>query len=242
MSWNGGFPRALTPGNIILTHVGAFDGSDCDDRFATPCTDNVMGHTYLDEYRLDGTLVQSINLNNLPVPMSQAYFTGGTGPSEGLISTSLDGRFLIFGGYNAPLGWGVKNTTVNGVGAAVPASWPAGAPSAPRVFARLGADGALGVIATATDTFQYDTLRSACSVDGNSVYAVGHGVIPKDQSGAVIPGRNGSVHFFTAGATSTTAVILDGTFAVSTDAAGNARGCLISSPDRLAHPVHQHAR
>ena len=208
---NGGFVAPLTPGNIVVLRVGAMDGSDVDDRFATPDANNVMGHTFADEWTLTGTLVQSVNLNTLPIPMSQAYYTGGTGPSEGIMTVSANGNSLMFGGYNAPLGWSVNNATVTPAGMG-PTTWPVGSFFAPRVFAALTATGAITVIAQSSNTFQHDTLRSVCSADGVSAYAVGHGIIAVDGTGtAISSATNGPVQYFARGSSVGT-LILNSTF------------------------------
>ena len=115
-------------------------------------TDGIMGPTFMDEIDLTGALVQSLDLGSLAVPIRQTLFTGGTGPSEGLITTSYNQKYVIFGGYHAPAGWQVKTGPSGGglptIGAnanyRVP-TWPDGVNYPPRVMARVGKDGKVAI-------------------------------------------------------------------------------------------------
>src|SRR5262249_26309255 len=81
----------FTPGNIVVYRVGTGTGSLVN-------TGNAI---FLDEFEPDGTLVQSVAL---PVAASSGVLpiaSSGTATSEGLLTRSADGRYLIATGYGA---------------------------------------------------------------------------------------------------------------------------------------------
>jgi len=86
---------AFTPGNLVLYRVG--DGTTAASAAATA--------VYLDEYRPDGTLVQTIAMPTAggSAPLTNALTASSTG-SEGLLSRSTDGACLLVPGYSTPVG------------------------------------------------------------------------------------------------------------------------------------------
>ena len=146
-------------------------------RASTVLTDGIIGPTFMDEIDPTGVLVQSLDLGSLSVPIRQTLFTGGTGPSEGLITTSYNSKYVIFGGYNAPIGWQIMTGPSAGglptIGANEQyrqSTWPAGWNYPPRIMARVGKDGKVAIIAQDYNFALGDTLRSTCSADGVSGY------------------------------------------------------------------------
>jgi hypothetical protein len=95
------------PGNLVIYRVG--DG-------VTLLT-NAGNYVFLDEITTNGTLVQSISL-----PQSQFIDANGhtnypivnsaAATSEGLMTLSVDGRYLVFAGYATNSSWG-KNSLPN---------------------------------------------------------------------------------------------------------------------------------
>ncbi len=83
---------------------------------------------------------------------------GGTSAAEGELSRSVDGRYLLLGGYDAAVGTasvgGSMSATIN------------------RVIGRLDAAGALDT-STAADFFSLNNLRSVTSPDGSALWAAG---------------------------------------------------------------------
>ena len=207
---SGGFPVPLTPGNIVVLSVGNFNGlgPDLSDDSAAATDPNFLaisqltGYTYLAEVAgMTGNILpgQLVEMSALPVPQVMAMWTGGSGPSEGILTTSYDGRFLVFGTYNAPLNWNINNApggytatgAVNGVGLNnfTYKQGPPGYKAANRVFSRLGADGQVFVVSQTPDLFQGDTSRSVCSYDGNELYVFGHGMpLQNPYTGAAVSG------------------------------------------------------
>lgn len=162
----------ITPGNLIVTRSG--DGA--------AALSNASTAAFLDEYTPAGVFVQTIALPtaasgaNLPVTYS------GTATSEGFLSQSVDGRYLIGVGYGTAPGL----ASVAGTTAAV----------ANRVVARIALDGTIDSSTALTDAYSASNIRSAVSVDGTQFWTSGNA------SAANGPG----VRFTTFGATTSTQI------------------------------------
>ena len=81
---------AFQPGDIVVEQVG--DGTN-----ALTNTGNAI---FLDEYTPTGTLVQSIPLPTQGISSNNPILADGTDPTEGLLSNSADGHFLLLPGYD----------------------------------------------------------------------------------------------------------------------------------------------
>ena len=232
----GGFANALTPGNILVMRIGSTNGPDL--RVGTNgVTDGIIGPTFMDEIDMMGALVQTLDLGSLTVPIRMTLFTGGTGPAEGLITTSFNKKYVIFGGYNMPVGWNILNGPPGGdlptIGTNAQyrqSTWPDGVNFPPRIVARVGVDGKVHIIAQDYNAMLGDTLRSTCSFDGISAYMFGHATYPKDNEGYVLPDAHikSSPVMYYAGKGAVGVAILPNTLATSIDTFGNSRGCFIS--------------
>jgi hypothetical protein len=108
---------------------------------------------YLDEYALDGTLLQSIPLGNYSDLDNPQFTLLGGGGNSGLISRSYDGQYLVLGGYTATLGHGA----------------PVSDASVPRTIARIGMDGTVDTSTKFTTSSTYE-VRSTVSVDGSQFW------------------------------------------------------------------------
>lgn len=107
---------------------------------------------YLDEYTLDGTLVQSIALGNSSDTVNAQFSLVGGGGNSGLAARSYDGRYLVLGGYNAVLG----------------AAAPVADGTVARTFARVGVDGLVDTSTRLTGpTYE---IRSVTSNTGNEFW------------------------------------------------------------------------
>src|SRR5688572_19084620 len=85
---------SFTAGNIVVYRVGNGTGT----------LSNAATAVFLDEYTTAGVLVQSVAI---PVDVSGAnrrLTAAGTGNTEGMLTLSTDGRYLVFTGYDAPVG------------------------------------------------------------------------------------------------------------------------------------------
>ena len=142
---------AFTPGNIVAMRNG--DGSASLTSAATA--------GFLDEYTTGGALVQSIPLptatgsGTTPNPLTDS----GVASSNGMITRSADGKYIIVPGYAASLG-------TAGV---------AGGSGITRCVGVVKYDGAVDTTTTFTDGFIANNFRSACSADGSALYLTGNG-------------------------------------------------------------------
>ena len=153
---------AFTSGNLVVYRVG--DGSAALTNAATAA--------FLDEYTPSGTLVQSIALPATATTSgNRAATAGGTATSEGFLTRSTDGRYLLATGYNATAG-AQGGTTVGGTGTSTSISNSTAA-NINRVVVRVGADGVPDTTTAITDAFDTNNIRSVASADGTNIYIAG---------------------------------------------------------------------
>jgi hypothetical protein len=98
-------PAPFTPGNIVAYRVG--DGSTSLSFNAVP--------VYLDEYTVDGTLVQSIMMPTATNGANSALTAHGRITTEGMLNLSADGKYLLVPGTNTPIGSPTTTAAVIGV-------------------------------------------------------------------------------------------------------------------------------
>src|SRR5262245_8201285 len=82
---------AFSPGNLVIYRVGTGTGSLL----------NTGNPVFVDEYSPAGTLVQSIALPTTTVGSNRRLISSGTASSEGMLTRSADGRYLVLAGYDA---------------------------------------------------------------------------------------------------------------------------------------------
>jgi len=144
----------ITPGNLVVTRVG--DG--------TTTLSNASTAVFLDEFTPTGVLVQTIAMptsasgGNLPIANS------GSATSEGAISQSVDGNYLITVGYGSAPG--------------IPSIVGTLATAVPRVVARIGLDGVVDTSTALTDAYSGNNIRSAASLDGVLFWTAGTATAP----------------------------------------------------------------
>src|SRR5947209_8431028 len=117
------FGAPFTPGNLVIYRVG-------DGTAALGSTGTVV---FLDEYTAAGVLVQSVQMPTTGT--SGRLVASGTATTEGFLTRSQDGRYLVVPGYDAALGATVTSST-----------------SVPRVIGRLDANGVLDASTSYVDT------------------------------------------------------------------------------------------
>jgi hypothetical protein len=141
----------LTAGNYVVYRVG--NGSTAPSSAATP--------VFLDEFRADGTLVQSIPMPTAAAAGHQPLTASETG-SEGLLHRSANGQCLAVPGYAATPGTaGIK---------------AAAASVTPRVVGLVDAAGSVDSRTTlGASAFGTDAIRAATSNDCSQVWASGNG-------------------------------------------------------------------
>lgn len=158
---------AFTPGNVVVYRVG--DSSAALSSAATAA--------FLDEYSPAGVRVQSIPLPTTTTGANHAVTAGGTTTSEGMITRSVDGRYILATGYDAALGTaavaGTTSSTVN------------------RVVALVDASGNINSSTALTDAYSGGNIRTATSTDGMDIWA---------------GGSTGGVRYTTTGSTTSTTI------------------------------------
>ncbi len=164
----------FTPGNLVIYRVG--DGAAALSSAATA--------VFLDEYTPAGTLVQSVPLPTAVSGSNRRLTASGTATSEGLLTLSTNGQYLVATGYDADLG----TAAVAGTAAA----------AVNRVVGRLDGAATIDTTTALTDAYSGGTanIRGAVSTDGMNIWTTGTG------SSA---GTNG-VHYATLGATTSVQV------------------------------------
>src|SRR5215475_9867169 len=96
----------FTPGNLVIYRVGTGTGSLV----------NTGNPVFLDEYTPAGALVQSIALPTTASAPNRRLIASGTATSEGLLTRSTDGLYIVLSGYDAALGTsGLAGTTSSAV-------------------------------------------------------------------------------------------------------------------------------
>jgi hypothetical protein len=160
----------FTAGNIVVYRVGTGVG----------LLGNGATAVFLDEYTTTGTLVQSIAMPTTTVGANKALTATGRGDTEGKITVSADGQYLVLTGYNAPVGTG-------GIG---------GSPSAtrPRTIGLVRYDGDISTTTALTDLSSGNFVRCAVSTNGTDLWACGAGST----------GSTGGVRYATVGASTST--------------------------------------
>ncbi|HEX8913800.1 MAG TPA: PEP-CTERM sorting domain-containing protein [Humisphaera sp.] len=139
----------ITAGNLVVYRVG--DGS--------AALTNAGTAVFLDEYTATGTLVQSIALPTAANGSNLPLVASGTATSEGLLTRSADGRFIVLAGYG---------TTAGTAGVASSAST-----SVPRVIGLINAQGTVDTTTGLTDAASANNPRSATSTNGTDLWLTG---------------------------------------------------------------------
>ncbi len=145
-------PQPFTAGDLVVVRVGTGTGSLV----------NTGNPVYLDEYAIDGTLVQSIALPVAANATNHPFVLGGTSTTEGALNRSADRRFLALAGYaTAPGGstslGGSSSSTIN------------------RVVARVDFTGAIDTSTALSDWASGQSPRSAVTDDGADFWVAGGG-------------------------------------------------------------------
>lgn len=145
-----GTAAAFTPGNLAVYRIGSGSGSLV----------NTGNPIFIDEYTPAGVLVQSIALPSATSGLVNACVASGTATSEGLLTRSSDGNYLLATGYKSdlPAAGSLSGTT----GTAVP-----------RVAARIDGAGAIDTSTALTDFASANNPRGAVSSNGTDIWVTG---------------------------------------------------------------------
>lgn len=162
------FAQNYGSGNVILVRVGT--GLDALSNTGSP--------VFLDEYTPTGTIVSQTTIPTTANGSQQILIVGGTSTTEGMITRSLDGHYLVLAGYNRPLG---------GVGSLSSTT----SASVARSIARIDASKNIDLTTALTDFASAGSPRSAVTSDGTKFWGAG--------------GTNG-IRYFTLGSTTSTQI------------------------------------
>ncbi len=104
----------------------------------------------------DGSLVRTVDVSALAT--SPGFGQSGTATSEGFLSLSGNGNFVVLAGYRAALGTASIATADGGF---------------PRCIARVSASGVVDTSTIVNDAFALNNFRSAATNDGTGYWAAG---------------------------------------------------------------------
>jgi hypothetical protein len=118
---------------------------------------NTGNPVFIDEYSQAGVLVRSTKMPTADSGSTHALVASGTATSEGLITLSTDGHFVMLSGYDATPGG--SSSIVSG--------------TAPRVVGRLDALVNIDTSTALTDWASGNNPRSVASTDGTNLWVAG---------------------------------------------------------------------
>src|SRR5260221_1542897 len=140
---------AFTPGDIVVCRFG--DGvASLNSNAAT---------VFLDEYTPAGSLVQSILMPTTTSVPNKRLTASRSATTEGLITRSADGRYLIVPGYDAAVSTGSISTSTSAL--------------VNRVIGRIDASGTIDTSTALTDAISGGNPRGATSSTGTDFYLSG---------------------------------------------------------------------
>lgn len=140
----------LTLGNVVVYRVGTGESGLLNSGAAV----------FLDEYTPGGLLVQSIAMPTTADGAQKQLIASGTATSEGLITRSGDGQYLMVTGYARDLG---------GTGSLASTT----APNVNRVVGRVDALGGVDTSSAFSDFASGNNPRSAYSTNGTDLWFTG---------------------------------------------------------------------
>lgn len=145
----GASAQNFTAGNLVVFRSG--DG--------VAALSNASAAIFLDEYTPAGVLVQSVAMPTTASGSNNIITTSGTATSEGLITKSTNGQYLIITGYNTAPGLasvaGTATTTVT------------------RVVATIDATKNVNSSTSFADAFSAGNIRGAASTNGTEFWVTG---------------------------------------------------------------------
>jgi hypothetical protein len=139
---------AFTPGNIAVYRVSS-----------TVALANTATAVFIDEYTPAGVLVQSIAMPTAAAGANKALTAVGNSTTEGMMTRSADGQYLIVPGYDAVVGTATPNASTSAL--------------VNRVVGRVDAAGTINTTTSLTDAFSTGNIRSATSTNGTDLWMAG---------------------------------------------------------------------
>lgn len=139
----------FTPGNIVVLRVGS----------GASGLVNTGAAVFLDEYTPAGVFVQSIALPTSVSGANKRLILSGTATSEGMITRSEDGKYIMVYGYDAA----IPTTDLAGTTAA----------AVNRVVARVDKNGNINTTTALTDAATGNNPRGVTSTNGTDIWVTG---------------------------------------------------------------------
>ncbi|HXA18384.1 MAG TPA: lamin tail domain-containing protein [Thermoanaerobaculia bacterium] len=140
---------SFTPGNIVVYRAG--DGTAALASSGTA--------VFLDEYTPTGTFVQTIAVPTTTVGSQRRLVCSGTATSEGFLTRSSDGQYVVLPGYDAAPATASITTSTSA--------------TVPRVIGRIDSTGALDTTTALTDAISAGNPRGATSTNGTDLWITG---------------------------------------------------------------------
>jgi uncharacterized repeat protein (TIGR01451 family) len=140
----------FTAGNVVVYRTGT----------GTETLVNTGNVVFLDEFTPAGVSVQSIALPATASGGQLQLIAGGTSTSEGLLTRSSNGAFIVLAGYATNTGGG---TSLSGTSSA----------AVPRTVGRVDASGNVDTSTGLTDFASANNPRSVASTNGTDFWACG---------------------------------------------------------------------
>jgi hypothetical protein len=167
----------FTAGNIVVCRVG------------TPASalTGAAAPVFLDEYTPAGSLVQSIALPTAVSGANKILTGGGTAGTEGVLTLSADGQYLVLAGYDAAVGTASISSSLS--------------TTVPRTIGLVKYDATINTTTALTDLSSIGSVRAAASINGAALWACGNGTASS----------SGGVRYATLGATTSTRLNAAGT-------------------------------
>jgi hypothetical protein len=145
-----GHADAFSPGDLVIYRVG-------DESAPLANTGNPV---FLDEYTTNGDFVQTIAVPSTASGTNHPLIASGTAESEGMLTRSVDGRYLLLTGYGVAPPSAVKLADT-------------AAADVPRVIGRVGFDGKVDTSTVLSDFSDGNNPRAAVSPDGLRIWLAG---------------------------------------------------------------------
>jgi hypothetical protein len=143
------FAQNFTPGNLVVYRAG--DG-------ANPLI-NTGSPVFIDEYTIAGTLVQSVAMPTAAAGGNFPFSCSGTATSEGLISQSVDGKYLLLTGYSVM----TYSSSLSGSTSA----------AVPRIVGVVNETGSINTSIALGDFSSGNSPRGVASTNGTDIWVTG---------------------------------------------------------------------
>ncbi|MFN0075854.1 MAG: esterase-like activity of phytase family protein [Prosthecobacter sp.] len=140
----------FTPGNVVVYRVGAG---------GAPTLLNTGNPVFLDEYTPGGTLVQSVAMPTSISGANKRLIASGTASGDGILTRSVDGRYVIATGYDAAAPFTSLTSTA--------------ASTVNRVIGRVDASATVDTTTAIADAAFADNQRGAASINGTAFWTSG---------------------------------------------------------------------